>query len=368
MAEEELHEAVAQNDLKAVEEIIALKKQDKLLQTTNRHGYTPLYTACMRRTSVEMVRLLLKHGAPVDQKGDDRETPLYIAVHNGLRDVVPFLLAAGANVNETNGRDGDTALHVACRLGFEGLTLMLIDANANINIRNARMETPLYAAAKNGKHDIVYQLLLRDANRNLGNEEGKNPLYIASENEHRACVDLLKVEKKYLKEAKAQVDVDLKMQKPPMKTTEQLMVQTSKDELEEMAPAKKPVEAALAKKKAEPVPPKKVPPPPPPPSESEEKPTPVEVRPFVKGTHDPLTGKPYDHFKSLLEAGPRAPPEIPYGVKQDVAENYNTNTGGTRMVVGTGTDAVVKQPVLLSSIPGDDDSMSFGNVVVKKAK
>ena len=51
-----------------------------------------------------MVRLLLEHGAPVDDLGGDDVAPLGIAAYTGQADAVRVLLAAGANVNHVSAQ------------------------------------------------------------------------------------------------------------------------------------------------------------------------------------------------------------------------------------------------------------------------
>ncbi len=65
--------------------------------------YTPLLIACKKSTA-ELVSLLLAHGAAVDVRGSNGDTPLHHAAYNGAfgRDIIPLLLAAGADANAEN--------------------------------------------------------------------------------------------------------------------------------------------------------------------------------------------------------------------------------------------------------------------------
>ena len=56
-----------------------------------------------------MTRKLLAKGANIDAKTVDGETPLYIAVYWGKKDLVELLLVKGADINVKN-KNGETPL------------------------------------------------------------------------------------------------------------------------------------------------------------------------------------------------------------------------------------------------------------------
>ena len=321
-----------------------------VLNGQSSEGYLPLYFACMKGVKITTVQQLLRLGASVDLKGIDRETALFVATHNNFIDAVKLLLAAAANVNEENGKENETALHCAARYGYNDLVSMFLKHGANINPRTSRMETPLFLAAKNGKHDTVYILLINNANRNLANEDGKNPLYIASESQHKHVVIVLKAEPQYLKEGKAEADVELKMRRPSMQSSEEIAAKLiQKAEKENSAPQ--------AKKKEVPAPP---------PAKLEPLPiTKIEVPEQIVRTHDPMTGKAYGPCKTLEEVGYDEPPPIPKGlVLKPVTP---VRIGGTMMCVGTGTDMEPTVPRMISMIP-DEDAMDFSGITLPTGK
>lgn len=359
--------------LEGNEKYIAANKQH--VDAVSEDGYTPLYAACMRGAPTSIVQLLLKLGAKVDLKGSDRETPLYIAVFNNHADHVKLLLAASANVNEENGTENETALHAAAKFGYVDLLLLLLKNGANINARTSRMETPLFSAAKNGKHDACYHLLINNANPNLGNDDGKNPLYIASEKRLKHCVIVLKSELKYLKEAKAEADTELKLRRPSMPSTEEIEQRLMRTKSQEAAAAaealKAETAAAAAKKSASPQPArgaaagvsaKKAPAAPP--VEKMEI-IPIEIPKQVIRDHDPITGQKYGPCRTLEEVGYDTPPTIPAGVVLKPVEH--ARIGGTSMMVGTGTDETPVAPKTISMLP-DDDTVDYGVILPKQRK
>ena len=109
-----LSDKIKDADDKAV--TMLLQKTPLLVHAQTKHGFTPLYLAAMKPERMNCLRAILKHTPPIDEKGDDKETPLYIAVFNNNIDAVRTLIAAGAKVNEINGIDGETALGCAARL------------------------------------------------------------------------------------------------------------------------------------------------------------------------------------------------------------------------------------------------------------
>ena len=346
---DKLLDAILAND----EKRISSMANPSIINGQSEDGYTPLYFACMKGVNLTTIQLLLRMGVTVDLKGLDRETPLFVATHNNFVDAVKALLAAGASVNEENGMDNGTVVHCAARYGYSDLLAIFLKQGANINPRTSHMETPLFLAAKAGRHDTVYQLLINNANRNLANEDGKNPLYIASESQHKHVVIVLKAEEKYLKEAKAAADVEVKMRAPTMDSTEEMAHKLMVKAAKEKAAKEKENAAPQAKKKEAP---------PPPPKKMEPLPiTKIEVPVPIVRTHDPMTGKAYGPCKTLEEVGYDLPPPIPksLNLKPVVVQRV----GGTMMVVGTGTDMEPVVPKMISMIP-DPDAVDFSGIIM----
>lgn len=71
-----------------------------------------------------MAELLLASKANVNAKGNDGETPLYLAAFNGRKDVVELLLANKADVNTKNNK-GETPLHSAAIMGCKDVAELL---------------------------------------------------------------------------------------------------------------------------------------------------------------------------------------------------------------------------------------------------
>lgn len=82
----------------------------------------------------EMVRLLLEHGADIEEMNLRRLTPLCLAAKDGLESVVPILLDKGADL-EAKDADGMTALWWATKFGHERVITMLLQRGASVEAR-----------------------------------------------------------------------------------------------------------------------------------------------------------------------------------------------------------------------------------------
>lgn len=88
----------------------------------NMTGWTPLHYAASRAEpdSVEMVKLMLEHHAYIDTESPNRSTPLMLAAMYGNRELVPLLLAEGADPTIRN-EQGLTAVDFARRADRDDL-------------------------------------------------------------------------------------------------------------------------------------------------------------------------------------------------------------------------------------------------------
>lgn len=126
----------------------------------------------IRSSQWDEVRLLVSMGADVRTQGGSFLTEVAV---RAPADIVTTLLARGVDVNARNGT-GETALMAAVRAGREDRVRLLLDHGADVNIQSRTGHTALLLAVEADNTGLVTLLLARGANRNTGNVEGVTPL------------------------------------------------------------------------------------------------------------------------------------------------------------------------------------------------
>ena len=141
--------------------------------------------------AVDLVRLLLDHGADVKAQGkEEKHTPLHLASRNGRTDVVRVLLERGADVNARN-TNNDTPLHEASNGGHVECSRGLLEHGAGADAQNLRNETPLHLASRGGYLDLARLLLQYNADVHALDSQGQTPSQNSSERGHQEVVTLL---------------------------------------------------------------------------------------------------------------------------------------------------------------------------------
>jgi ankyrin repeat protein len=122
-------------------------------------GTTPFMRACASG-DVELVKLLLAHGADVHLREADDETPMMLALtsrrgEDNIVEMLRVLHAAGADVNvvakyhHLQRTRGGSALHVAVRLGLKKAMAELVSYGIDVNAKDPDGLTALdYAMAR----------------------------------------------------------------------------------------------------------------------------------------------------------------------------------------------------------------------------
>ncbi|XP_057626245.1 2-5A-dependent ribonuclease [Chionomys nivalis] len=200
-------------------------------------GWTPLHNAA-QLGRVDIVDVLLRHGADPHRKKKNGATPFIIAGIHGDVTLLQRFLSEGANVNECDF-NGFTAFMEAAEYGKVEALRFLFDRGANVNLRRETTEdkrrlkkggaTALMSAAENGRtealsvllndmgaevdardnmgrnalirtlqeedwenvEEITRLLLDHGADANVRGEGGKTPLMAAVERKHKGLVEML---------------------------------------------------------------------------------------------------------------------------------------------------------------------------------
>lgn len=160
------------------------------------------------------VNMLISHGAHVNEKDKDGNSPLHYACRYGYNEIAKLLLSHGASINEINkngcsplyeafikeddelsellmayyvntddeiyvGGHYMTQLYIACRFGCVKMIESLMVHGANINRKNYNGETILYDVCRWGNHVIAEILINYGACVSEINNYGNTPLHDA---------------------------------------------------------------------------------------------------------------------------------------------------------------------------------------------
>ncbi|EQC30617.1 hypothetical protein SDRG_11672 [Saprolegnia diclina VS20] len=212
--------AVAANFLEAAHLLLGLGRCSPHATDLN-DGATLLHDAAARGF-VEMVQLLLAHGANIDAVDVDGSTPIMYAIYNDQPQMLRFLLEAGAAPDMTNVAglgaihiaidkpahasllaafnadvnawtlQGETPLHLSCRSdSLLESSRVLLSFGAAIDAKNRRGNLPAHIAAKHGAAETMRLLIEYSTNMNMRNYDNKNPLGEARMHHQLGVIDVI---------------------------------------------------------------------------------------------------------------------------------------------------------------------------------
>jgi ankyrin repeat protein len=150
--------------------------------------YKGILEAAVYRNNIETVSILLDAGAPIDEKHNNRYTPLVTAIRDNHIPIVAHLIAKGADVNapgetlpvimaarfadtarlkmvldagvDVNKQyEGRSALIEACEKNHKNSVALLLEKKADVNAVDGRGSTAMDIAANKGNDEIVMMLL-----------------------------------------------------------------------------------------------------------------------------------------------------------------------------------------------------------------
>jgi len=140
------------------------------------NGNTPMHVAASSG-SLDVVRLLCKHGADLHTCNWVDDTPLHLAAY-GNPDVVAFLLQEedGADVHVRTHSRQCTPLHGAASGGSAECARLLLQAGADPDARDSDEQVPLHYAAQQGAGEAIRTLCKYGADVDAHEESGDTPL------------------------------------------------------------------------------------------------------------------------------------------------------------------------------------------------
>ncbi|XP_021926529.1 ankyrin repeat and SOCS box protein 3-like isoform X2 [Zootermopsis nevadensis] len=216
-----LHEAAAASNIGCLH--LLLKKGRRYVNQRTMEGETPLLLACMHQDSMELVCMLLNHGADVKLGNNENHTPLHEVCKNGKFQLAKILIEARANLNEKNYNDmtplhfavssenatlvnyliskgadvsiqdevGRTPLFLASELGNWNVAEPIVTACQSVDTRAVDGATALMLAAQHGNLKLVEELLEKGANPNVAANDHTTALHLAIHSGHLSIVKLL---------------------------------------------------------------------------------------------------------------------------------------------------------------------------------
>jgi ankyrin repeat protein len=140
-------------------------------------GETPLHEASLEG-HVQVVQVLMEHGADIEAQDCDGFTPLHCAVFFGHLAVFNELLSPGDEIQANNDSNGATT----CILGNKRKSR----GGANIESKNNQDKTPLHLAVFDDNLVIVKALLSGGANILAADYQGRLPVHEAVGRGHSA--------------------------------------------------------------------------------------------------------------------------------------------------------------------------------------
>jgi ankyrin repeat protein len=171
------------------------------------NNQTPLHLA-LGRVRSKLARILLEYGADAKAESDDGKTPLHLLLesrrHDGdALDLIWLLLEHGAEVNRRD-KDKQTPLHLAMRRDWSNLALIFLERGGDANVENKNGKTPLHLLIDSEDNMtpshlqpdfdpvlIAQALLDHGANVNAGNNVGETSLYQELEGDYYIQYDSL---------------------------------------------------------------------------------------------------------------------------------------------------------------------------------
>ncbi len=162
------------------------------IETPDKDGATPLMIAAGFNQDPEVISVLLKAGAKLDDHARGNLTALMYAAMNRNPAIISGLLKAGAKLDETEF-DGQTPLMIAAGWNRNPQVISaLLKSGANIEDRDFRGMTPLMWAAFNPNPAIMDTLLKAGANIADRDKKGMTALmWAAQDNRNPQAVSLL---------------------------------------------------------------------------------------------------------------------------------------------------------------------------------
>ena len=139
---------------------------------------------------IEIIKSLLKHGAPLDQVDNEGQTPLILATQLGHVHIVDLLIQSGADMDAIDHRFY-TAIAYAVKNNSTALVDLLLRKNAATHILDAEGRSILSLAAAAGARDSLRLLMERGLDEMHRDNYGWTALHESSKAGHVFAAQML---------------------------------------------------------------------------------------------------------------------------------------------------------------------------------
>ncbi len=174
-----VHLAAIRNDIDMMELLLA---HGAKLNIKDKMGRYPLTYAALNPNSLEVLDTLISEGADINAKGLTGKTALFEAAQANRIENVEYLFAKDASVNIGEMTTGTTSLHLMTQMNNVLILDIFMKApDIDVNILNSFGASPLHYAAKSNSKNAAESLIRKGASINLKCTIMENtPLHVAA--------------------------------------------------------------------------------------------------------------------------------------------------------------------------------------------
>ncbi|XP_966599.3 uncharacterized protein LOC655576 [Tribolium castaneum] len=231
-----IHDSVIQNDLKLVQKnCVVLKAIKENVNLLNQHGFASLHLAIIHDVDLEIIKVLLNHGASISISDPEGNTMLHLAIEHRRLHILRVLLnkSKPSDIDSLNYEGFTPLILASLAQSYQSAELLLLHG-ADPNIKDMKSgRTALFHAAECHDVDLVELLIRHGADTKIRNFFGTSPHDAMFEVEEipmkiKYCI-LGKDHQRFQGKKKADVKPEVPIKKAKLETTPILRKVTTND-------------------------------------------------------------------------------------------------------------------------------------------
>ncbi|KAL3269656.1 hypothetical protein HHI36_008719 [Cryptolaemus montrouzieri] len=181
--------AVEAGNQSMVRELLHVLSAEQL-NTQSATGDAAIHLAA-RRKDIDMVRILVDCGTPIDIQNGNGQTALHIAAAEGDEVLVKYFYGVRASASIVDNQDR-TPMHLAAENGHANIIELLCDKfKASILERTKDGSTLMHIASLNGHADCAMMLFKKGVYVHMPNKDGARSLHTAARYGHVGIINTL---------------------------------------------------------------------------------------------------------------------------------------------------------------------------------